>query len=142
MAVKHWGYLFFLIIFLLGPCLVLAQQPTFGEFEVPLSSDLPSSIDVLAQDSNAIVRYMSAAFNVATALIVGVALILIVVAGYLYVTAGGNAQRVSFAKSLVGTSLLGIILALTAYIILDLFSPRFASQLQQPSPPPRPVINP
>lgn len=55
----------------------------------------------------------------ATGAVVMAAAIVIVWGGYLYMTAGGNAEQVQRAKSWITAALLGIIIALTAYVILN-----------------------
>ena len=53
------------------------------------------------------------------ALTVMAALVSIVIGGYIYMTAGGNADRVRTAKVWIGSAILGIILALMAWVILN-----------------------
>lgn len=57
-----------------------------------------------------------------TAIVVMVALISIVIGGYIYMTAGGSADRVRLAKSWIVSAIIGIILALLAYTILTLIN--------------------
>ncbi len=56
------------------------------------------------------------------ALTVMAAMVMIVTGGYLYMTAGGNADRVRKAKMWIGSSLAGIFLAIMAYTILRLIA--------------------
>jgi len=56
--------------------------------------------------------------NIVSALIIMAAVVSIVVGGYIYMTAGGSADRVRLAKVWIGTALLGIVIALSAYMIL------------------------
>jgi hypothetical protein len=60
---------------------------------------------------------------VITVLVVMAGLISIVVGGYFYMTAAGNADRVRLAKVWIGSALLGIALALLAFTILSIISP-------------------
>ena len=46
------------------------------------------------------------------------AVVSIVIGGYIYMTAGGDADRVRTAKVWIGSAILGIILALLAWLIL------------------------
>jgi hypothetical protein len=52
-----------------------------------------------------------------------VGVVSIVIGGYYYMTAGGSADRVRTAKIWIGSALLGIALALLAYVILNTISP-------------------
>ena len=58
-----------------------------------------------------------------TALVIIIAMISMVIAGYIYMTAGGSADRVSLAKSWIIASLLGITIAVTAWTILYMINP-------------------
>ncbi len=63
--------------------------------------------------------------QVITGLIIGVGLIVVVAAGYIYMTAGGDGSKVEMAKTMIRAALLGIILALSAVMILRTISPQF-----------------
>lgn len=104
----------------------------FGNFEYPLPG-ITGTIDQFVRNPNPILRYINIVMISVIAGIVAIALISIVVAGYLYVTAGGNAQKVATAKSLIGAALLGIVLALGAFLILNTIGTQFASGLREPS---------
>lgn len=69
-----------------------------------------------------------------TAAVVALGMIVFVFAGYVYMTAGGNAQRIGLAKTLIGAALLGIVLALVAQLILNTISPQFAEKITEPPP--------
>lgn len=60
-----------------------------------------------------------------TLFIVMAALIAIVIAGYIYMTAGGDGSRVTLAKTILWSALLGIFLAMTAFLLLNTISPQF-----------------
>lgn len=46
-------------------------------------------------------------------------ILMIIVAGYVYITSGGNADRVKLAKDILGTTMIGAILLLMMPLILD-----------------------
>lgn len=104
----------------------------FGDFLYRLPG-ITGTIDEFVKNPNPILRYMNIVIIMVIAGIVAIALIMIVVAGYMYVTAGGNAQRVTTAKSLIGAALLGIVLVLGAFLILNTIGTQFASELQEPT---------
>ena len=61
--------------------------------------------------------------TVLIALTIMSAMVVTAVAGYVYMTAGGNGDRVRLAKTLIGAALLGVFLALAAWALLDFISP-------------------
>lgn len=63
---------------------------------------------------------------------VGLGLIMIVIGGYVYMTAGGNASRVGTAKTMIMSALLGIVLAIAASLILNTISPQFSADIRLP----------
>lgn len=75
---------------------------------------------------------MGTIVNAATGLVIVAGLMSIIIGGYFYMTAGGDSGRISTAKTFFMSAFLGILLALTAYIILNTISPQFASQLKEP----------
>lgn len=58
-----------------------------------------------------------------TALVIMAALVSIVIGGYIYMTAGGSADRVRVAKTWIVSAILGIIIALSAWMILWTINP-------------------
>lgn len=80
--------------------------------------------------------FMSIIVNLATGFVILAGLMSIIIGGYFYMTAGGDSGRVGTAKAFFVSALLGILLALTAYIILNTISPQFASELKNPFLPP------
>ena len=52
-----------------------------------------------------------------------VALLMIVLAGYSYMTAGGNAQQVESAKGSFESAFIGLIIIFVAFILLNLINP-------------------
>jgi hypothetical protein len=52
---------------------------------------------------------------------------MIILAGYLYIFSGGNDKRVSTAKSFISTSLLGIAVLLTGFLLLKQINPNLLS---------------
>jgi hypothetical protein len=106
----------------------------FGNFEAPIPGG-PSG-DVCqytsSQGGSPLLGYASFFANVIIAMTVAAGIVMVVVGGYIYMTAGGSASRIGTAKSFIGMALLGIAIALTAYIILDTVSPQFASDVEEP----------
>lgn len=125
-------------------CKVPANSPagkctcSMGEFEMPLSFGGYSAfgtIDVCKwvneQSSGPLTSYFNILATFGIVAVVGLGLIMIVIGGYFYMTAGGDAGRIGTAKTFIGMALLGIILALTAYLLLNTISSQF-TDVQEP----------
>jgi len=72
-----------------------------------------------------------------------IALFMLVLAGYKYMTAAGNAQQVESAKESFAAAFIGLIIIFIAFILLNLINPdlvRFRSNTNQNFviPPPKP----
>ena len=50
--------------------------------------------------------------------------IMIMIGGLIYLTAGGSAERVGSAKSYIGNALIGLVLLLTSYVVLQTINPQ------------------
>lgn len=130
--------LFAFLCLSLAPSIIFAQsnagcenQP-FGCYEAPISDSYKNkSIDV--DSLSGFIFFINEAVTYGTAIVVIIGLIMIVVAGYIYMTAGGDSGRVTTAKTFIGSALLGIALALAAVTILNLISPQFAEKAKEPS---------
>lgn len=107
------------------------ENSRFGCFEVGLPGIKTSTtIDDFAKQG--LVGYINIVANVIIGLIIATGLISVVAAGYVYMTAGGDGGKVETAKTMIKAALLGIILALSAFLILNTISPQFASEVQDP----------
>ena len=117
------------------------QSDTFGNFEVGLPGGSAfrkgQSIDQFIQGaSNApiktLVNYM-VTFAIGILVIIGV--ITIVIGGYLYMTAAGNASQVSSAKEMITSALIGIFIAFISVVILNTINPYLGSKAVEPTIP-------
>jgi hypothetical protein len=99
----------------------------FGNFEVPLPVDafqgniccVVQNFSGSSDDEIAPIRgFVGVLANIFVAAIVGIALIMIVIGGFIYMTAGGTADRIQMAKKIIGSAILGMILALLTFVIL------------------------
>lgn len=108
----------------------------WGNFEMPLPGMTGTICDfVNSAGGNAVIAFVDLIVGYITMAIVAAAVIAIVIAGYIYMTAGGNASRVGTAKSIITAALIGIVLALAAFLILDTIHPQFASEVKGPGEP-------
>jgi len=112
-----------------------ASSCEFGDLEVTLPGDVfgaGSDICDIVDDNltnngggftGAVRSYANVIANLIIATIVILGLIMVVLGGYFYMTAGGSGDRVSTAKTIIGGALLGIALALATYLILNTINP-------------------
>lgn len=112
-----------LCFLLLAPSYVRAEC-NFGDFEMPIGG-ISGCVDDFANKGMA--GYVGAIYNIMIGIVILAALIMIVGAGYFYMTAGGSAQQVGKAKTMIVSALIGITLALTAYLILNTLNDQFVS---------------
>jgi hypothetical protein len=77
--------------------------------------------------SNSIADCVASIYRWSLGVAVLLALIMIIVSGYLYMTAGGNAQSVSLAKEMFTGAFIGLIILFAAVLILRTISPELVS---------------
>jgi len=121
--------LLFLVVLAIPGASVQAQTPqgqgcSWGNLEVPLPN-VPSSICSFIGGNNPLGSYARIIANLIIALIVALGLIVVVVGGFRYMTAGGDASKVQQAKGVIIAAMGGIALALASYIILNTISTQF-----------------
>lgn len=78
--------------------------------------ELPGSPNTLA-------KYVEAIYKYAIGIIGILATVVMMWGGVVWITAGGNTERISNAKSWIGASLTGLVLALASYTILYTINP-------------------
>lgn len=72
-------------------------------------------------------QYINGVFNYAIGLLAFIAVMSIVVAGFMWATAGGNASRIDAAKETVSRALIGLTLLLGSYTILYIIDPELTN---------------
>jgi hypothetical protein len=127
----------FLVLILIVISLVFVAQPTFAapaperepfvyKFMVPLPT--PSGT---ATSTSGIVNYLmilySFLFGIAGVLAMG----LIIYSGFQWVTAGGNHSNISQAKARISNAILGLIILLSSWVILQTINPNL-TKLKEP----------
>jgi len=81
-----------------------------GGYEVPKTTEM-------------IGKYIRAIYKYAIGIVGILAAVVLMFGGVLWLTAGGNAERIGNAKSWIGAALTGLVLALTSYMILYMINP-------------------
>ncbi len=79
-------------------------------------------------ESTELPAYLTSLFNFAIAIVGIAALVMITIGGFWYLTSAGNASRVSTAKSMVTDAILGLLVALFAWLILNTINPQLVSR--------------
>lgn len=98
----------------------LPTLPSFSEFtDLTLQGEAPNRYLWIPW----IGQYIAAIYKYAIGIVGILAGIMIVVGGLLWLTAGGSAERVSTAKSFIESSLVGLVIALTSYMLLYVINP-------------------
>ena len=91
-------------------------QVGVGNFEKGVPQPVGKSTEMIGEYIREIYKYALG--------IVGIlATVVLMFGGVLWITAGGNAERITNAKSWIGASLTGLVLALTSYMILYFVNP-------------------
>lgn len=73
--------------------------------------------------NNWLAEYIEALYQYGIGIIGILAVITMMIGGILWLTAAGNDQRITDAKKWVGGSLMGVLIALTSYVILNMVNP-------------------
>ena len=107
------------------------EDSTFGCFEVGLpgiSKDQPIDQFLSENEGRPILAFINLAVNAVIAVLVIIGLITIVIAGYIYMTAGGMGSQVTLAKQMIQAALVGIFLSLVSVIILNTINKYIGSE--------------
>ncbi len=81
------------------------------------------TFDSSAKSTKNIAEYVKAIYKYAIGIVGIIAAVVLMFGGILWITAGGNSGRIGEAKSWIGASLAGLLIALTSYLILATVNP-------------------
>jgi len=73
--------------------------------------------------NNWLAKYIQALYEYGIGIIGILAVITMMIGGIVWVTAAGNDQRIGEAKKWIGGSLMGVLIALTSYVVLNMVNP-------------------
>lgn len=134
-------------IFFCKPNNVLASNssstPTIfnPQVTIPGSNFIKGESYEIRNSTASIAEYVKAIYNYLLSIVGITAAIVLMVGGVLWLTAGGSSEKVSQAKSWIGGSLTGLVLALTSYLILQTINPQLVSFTATDVPKIKPIIN-
>jgi hypothetical protein len=126
-----------LIVLLIIPALSQAADPIMFKPQVGIGTDIiscspcqgkPADDQCWADCSKkigptSIGEYIQSIYKYAIGIVGILAAVVLMMGGVIWLTAGGNQTRVGEAKSWIGASLTGLIIALTSYLILATVNP-------------------
>ena len=76
-----------------------------------------------SNDGSNFTGYITAIYNLALVIIVLSAVLMLSVGGFMYLTSAGNTSAMSTAKSVIFDSIIGLVIALTAWLLLNTINP-------------------
>ena len=125
MKIKIFLITIILLIFTI-PVFVMAQEfnPQVG---IPGegSSFKPGQNVEVAPDTFA--KYIVEIYEWGIRIIIVLAVVMIMVGGFIWMTAGGSSQKVGSAKKKISSAIVGLILALGSYMVLNFINPELVS---------------
>lgn len=84
-------------------------------------------IPFLSNSTGDMSAYFKGAYNLFLIIIVLSAIFMIVIGGFVYLTSGGNTAQLSSAKGIVFNAIIGLILALISWLILNIINPELVN---------------
>lgn len=125
---KKLLFILLVISFLISTNFVFAQGDTIKfrpQIEIPGSEIKPGQEITVTGDTFA--KYIISLYNWAIRVIILLAIIMIMIAGFQWMTAAGNAPKVTQAKERIASALIGVLLAVASYTILSFINPSLVS---------------
>ena len=116
---KNLFIVFFLLVFSVGTFLFISGAEAAG-----LQYTLLEKIQGFAStDGSNLPAYIQAIYKTAMVVIVLCALFMLTVGGFMYLTSAGNTAAMSTAKSVIFDSIIGLVIALVAWLLLNTINP-------------------
>jgi len=113
------------------------RTPINTEVPIPVTGDVPGSEDrfktayLTSGKVEDLAQYLGIIYNFLISVVGLVAAVMMVIGGFQYLTSAGDSAKIGAAKSRMGDALIGLVLALGAYTILNTINPRLL-QLKLP----------
>lgn len=121
-------FILFLIILFFINIQVVRAADTISKTEIKFTPQVGIGTEIKAGESmiiggTSIAKYVVAIYNWALRVIVILAIVMIMVAGVRWMMAAGNASTVSQARDQIISSLIGLLIALGSYALLNFINP-------------------
>ncbi len=107
------------IFFLLGAVLFIPETQA-AALDYQLLEKIPGTDNISGSDLKA---YIEALYKIALILVSLSAVLMLSIGGFLYMTSAGNTSRMGTAKEIIIDSLIGLVIALTAWLLLNVINP-------------------
>ena len=131
---KKLLFILLVISFLISTNFVFAQGDVVKfrpQIEIPGSEDVfDQKIEPgqeITVEGDTFAKYIISLYNWAIRVIILLAIIMIMIAGFQWMTAAGNAPKVTQAKERIASALIGVLLAVASYTILSFVNPSLVS---------------
>lgn len=108
----------FIFLFLILPFIASAAGP----FDYTPMENIPGSDDFTSKPTD-FYTYIAAVYKFGIWAVGIAALFMIIVGGYMYITSAGNNSSMEKAKGIISDAIIGLLLALTAYLLLYIINP-------------------
>jgi len=120
--IKRIFLLLLLAIFLLLPLLSFAAEVEFKP-QVGIPGTEIKKGEAITEPAEAMTKYFKAVYQWSIPAIGTIAVVMIIVAGFQWMLAAGNASKISQAKERITNALIGLVLVIGAYTILNFINP-------------------
>ena len=90
---------------------------------IPGSNFIQGKTVAMSPSTQTLAEYIRAIYNYMLAVVGLLAAVVLMISGVVWLTAAGNTERISQAKSWMSGSLIGLILALTSFLLLRIINP-------------------
>ncbi|MBP9728358.1 MAG: hypothetical protein KBD27_03190, partial [Candidatus Moranbacteria bacterium] len=115
---KNTKVLLFVFLFLFSGFLV--SVGTASALEYTLLEKIPGTDAISLTDLS---QYVSAIYKAALIVVTLSAVLMLSIGGFMYLTSAGNTSSISTAKGIIYDSLIGLVIALSAWLILYIINP-------------------
>lgn len=115
---KNFFIAFFLFVFF-GGILFLTSQTNAQGFNYQLLEKIPGKEDVGSDLS----KYITAIYDTALVIVVLSAVLMASIGGFMYMTSAGNTAAMGTAKGVIFDAVIGLAIALVAYLLLYVINP-------------------
>lgn len=116
---KNLLILLFLLVFAAGAFLFVSGTDAATGLQYTLLEKIPGTDNV----GSDLPGYLKAIYKVALIIIVLSAVLMLSIGGFMYLTSAGNTSAMGTAKGVIFDSIIGLVIALTAYLLLYVINP-------------------